>query len=46
MTMPGSAPSTPPSHEPSVLVTRPSSYSLESSPMYQTLPSRSWANQS
>ena len=44
--MPGSAPSTPASHEPSVLETSPFSYSLVSSPMYQTLPSWSWAYQS
>ena len=37
---PGRAPSTPASHEPSVLTTSPSSISFESSPRYQTFPSR------
>ena len=46
MKMPGRAPSTPASHDPSVLTTAPSSYSFESSTRYQTLPALSWANQS
>ena len=36
--MPGSAPSTPASHDPSVLVSCPASKFLTSSPKYQTLP--------
>ena len=46
ITMPGRAPSTPASQDPSVLTTSPSSYSAVSSPRYQTLPSASWAYQS
>jgi hypothetical protein len=46
MMMPARAPRTPASHEPLVLMTLPFSYSLVSSPRYQTLPARSWANQS
>ena len=45
ITMPGLAPLTPVSQEPSVL-TLPLSYSLVSSPKYQTAPSRSCAYQS
>jgi hypothetical protein len=36
MMIPGSAPSTPPSHDPFVLAGWPFSYSVESSPKYQT----------
>ena len=46
MTMPARAPSTPASHEPAFEIGLPSSYSVVSSPRYQTLPARSWANQS
>src|SRR4029079_17269588 len=47
MKIPGTAPFTPASHEPSVLVTLPaSSSSAVSSPTYQTLPSRSCVYQS
>src|SRR5215210_6349516 len=44
--MPGWAPSTPASHDPSVETTRPSSYSAVSSPRYQTFPSASCAYRS
>jgi len=44
--IPGLAPSTPASHDPFVLVALPFSYSLVSSPKYQTVPLLSWANQS
>src|SRR4051794_502413 len=40
------APVTPACQEPAVLTTLPFLYSLVSSPMYQTLPSLSWAYQS
>src|SRR4051812_24754028 len=43
--MPARAPSTPASHDPSLLGT-PFSYAVVSSPKYQTLPSRSCAYQS
>ncbi len=46
MTIPARAPSRPAFHEPAVLTTRPSSYSLVFSPKYQTLPRRSCAYQS
>src|SRR5882762_5576999 len=46
MMIPGSAPSTPASHVPAVLVTAPLAYSAVSSPKYQTLPSASCAYQS
>jgi hypothetical protein len=39
--MPGLAPSTPASYEPSVLTTSPFSYSLVSSPKYHAVPSSS-----
>ena len=42
----GLAPSTPASHEPSVLTTLPCLISLEFSPKYRMLPSLSWACQS
>src|SRR5262245_22409516 len=45
MILPGSAPSTPPSHEPSLLVFTPS-YAVVSSPMYQSVPVSSCAYQS
>ena len=44
--IPACAPSTPASHEPSVLTTSPFSYSLVSSPRYQRFPDASWAYQS
>ena len=44
--MPGWAPSTPASHDPSVDATCPFSYSAVCSPRYQMLPSASWAYQS
>ena len=46
MMTPGCAPSNPASHEPAVVTTSPSSYSLVFSPMYQTFPHRSCAYQS
>ena len=46
MTMPAFAPSTPASHEPSFVTGLPFSYSVVSSPRYQTLPCWSWAYQS
>jgi hypothetical protein len=46
MAMPGRAPSTPASQEPSVEISVPSSYSAVSSPKYHTFPSESWAYQS
>ena len=46
MIMPGSAPSTPASKEPSRLASFPFSNSAVSSPRYHTLPSASWAYQS
>src|SRR5262245_58670988 len=44
--IPACAPSTPASHEPSVLTTSPFSYSLVSSPRYQRFPAESCAYQS
>src|SRR4051812_19320544 len=44
--MPGRAPRSPATQLPSVLLTLPCSYSLVSSPKYQTVPVRSWAYQS
>jgi hypothetical protein len=44
--MPGSAPLTPAVQVPFVVATLPFSYSLVSSPKYQTVPSRCWAYQS
>ena len=44
--MPGCAPSTPASHEPSVVFSLPFSYSFVSSPRYQRFPSASCAYQS
>src|ERR687898_390650 len=48
MRIPASAPSTPASNDPALLMGSgfPGSYSCVSSPKYQTLPARSWANQS
>src|SRR5215212_5678953 len=46
MTIPGSAPSTPASHDPAREVTLPWSYSAVSSPRYQTFPSGSSPYQS
>ena len=46
MMIPARAPSTPASQEPAFDTARPSSYSVVSSPMYQTVPARSCAYQS
>ena len=43
MTIPALAPSTPASHEPALETGLPSSYSVVSSPRYQTLPFASCA---
>ena len=46
MMIPGCAPSMPASNDPAVVTGLPPSYSVVSSPRYQTFPSESWAYQS